>query len=90
MPPTIVEKIDELTLCDGAQRLARYLGLPGSGIDAAMKWVLDLRREIGIPHTLKEIGEDILDMPYTTVKRRWSMAKAFLHGELVGDEETNS
>jgi hypothetical protein len=36
-------------------------------------------------YELKEIGEDILGMPYTTVKRRWSMAKAFLHRELVDE-----
>jgi len=36
-------------------------------------------------YELKEIAEDILDMPYTTVKRRWGMAKAFLHRELVGE-----
>ena len=35
---------------------------------------------------LEEIAEDILDMPYTTVKRRWGMAKAFLHRELAGED----
>jgi len=39
-------------------RLARFLGLPNPGFDAVQKWVLDLRQEIGIPHTLKEIGVD--------------------------------
>lgn len=37
-------------------------------------------------YDLKEIAQDILDIPYTTIKRRWGMAKAFLHRELVGDE----
>lgn len=45
-------------------RLARYLDLPNPGFDAVMKWVLELRREIGIPHTLAELGvrESDLDM----------------------------
>lgn len=34
---------------------------------------------------LKEIADEILEIPYTTVKRRWGMAKAFLHKELTGD-----
>lgn len=38
------------------ERLARYLDLPGQGVDAVLDWVLDLRAEIGIPHTLVEIG----------------------------------
>jgi RNA polymerase sigma factor (TIGR02999 family) len=37
-------------------------------------------------YELKEIAEEILNMPYTTVKRRWGMAKAFLHRELVGED----
>ena len=39
-------------------RLARYLGLAGTGADAVIDWVLELRRTIGIPHTLAEIGID--------------------------------
>ncbi|WP_237066442.1 iron-containing alcohol dehydrogenase [Microbulbifer guangxiensis] len=39
-------------------RLARYLDLPGSGLDAVLDWVLALRDTIGIPHTLEEIGID--------------------------------
>ncbi|MDP6708104.1 MAG: iron-containing alcohol dehydrogenase [Alphaproteobacteria bacterium] len=35
--------------------LARYLGL-GDGFDAVQQWVLALRREIGIPHALSDIG----------------------------------
>jgi RNA polymerase sigma factor (TIGR02999 family) len=38
-------------------------------------------------YELKEIAEDILGIPYSTVKRRWGMAKAFLHRELVGDAD---
>jgi len=32
--------------------------LPSPGFDGVMRWLLDLRREIGIPHTLAEIGID--------------------------------
>jgi hypothetical protein len=39
------------------QRLAAYLGLAGgAGFDAVLDWVLALRRRIGIPNTLAEIG----------------------------------
>jgi alcohol dehydrogenase class IV len=37
-------------------RLARYLDLPNPGFQAVLDWVLQLRREIGIPHTLGELG----------------------------------
>ncbi|HVZ01417.1 MAG TPA: iron-containing alcohol dehydrogenase [Dongiaceae bacterium] len=39
-------------------RLARFLGLPNPSFKAVQAWVLALRKEIGIPHTLKEIGVD--------------------------------
>jgi alcohol dehydrogenase class IV len=38
-------------------RVAAYLGIPG-GFEGFLKWTLDLRREIGIPHTLRELGVD--------------------------------
>jgi alcohol dehydrogenase class IV len=41
-------------------RLARFMGLANPGFDAVQKWILDLRQEIKIPHTLKEIGVDDL------------------------------
>jgi len=37
-------------------RLAAYLGLKNPGYQAVLDWVLALRQEIGIPHTLKDIG----------------------------------
>jgi len=45
-------------------RLAAYLGLKNPGYQAVLDWVLALRKEIGIPHTLKDIGvgTDKLDM----------------------------
>lgn len=38
------------------ERLARYLNLRKGGVDGVIDWVLALRKEIGIPHTLKELG----------------------------------
>jgi alcohol dehydrogenase class IV len=43
--------------------LARYLDLPGRSADSVVDWVLALRRELGIPHTLKEIGVDESILP---------------------------
>lgn len=37
-------------------RLARYLGLAEASFEGVQDWVLNLRREIGIAHTLKELG----------------------------------
>jgi alcohol dehydrogenase class IV len=39
--------------------LARYLDLPGQSAGSVVDWVLALRKRIGIPHTLKEIGVDV-------------------------------
>jgi alcohol dehydrogenase class IV len=38
--------------------LARYLDLPGQKAESVIDWVLALRKRLGIPHTLKEIGFD--------------------------------
>jgi alcohol dehydrogenase class IV len=37
-------------------RLAAWLGLPDPSFKGVMAWVLALRKEIGIPHTLKDLG----------------------------------
>jgi alcohol dehydrogenase class IV len=44
-------------------RLAAWLGLANPSFGAIMNWVMDLRQELGIPHTLREIGvgDDRLD-----------------------------
>jgi alcohol dehydrogenase class IV len=39
------------------ERAAAYLGIKG-GFDGLLKWILALRKEIGIPHTLAELGID--------------------------------
>jgi len=41
---------------DKMVRLAAYLGLSSHSFDGFLAWVLKLRDEIGIPHTLAEIG----------------------------------
>jgi alcohol dehydrogenase class IV len=38
------------------ERASRYVGLAKPGFDAFLRWVLNLRREIGIPYSLAEIG----------------------------------
>ena len=37
-------------------RLAAWLDLPNPSFDAVQDWVLALRSELAIPHTLAEIG----------------------------------
>ncbi|MEX0809641.1 MAG: iron-containing alcohol dehydrogenase [Dongiaceae bacterium] len=45
-------------------RLAAYIGLPKPSFQSVMDWVLALRKEIGIPNTLADlgVGSDRLDM----------------------------
>ena len=38
--------------------MARYLDLPGHSAQSVVDWTIGLRAEIGIPHTLKDIGVD--------------------------------
>ncbi|MFK8328703.1 iron-containing alcohol dehydrogenase [Pseudomonas sp. BJa5] len=42
-------------------RLARYLELEQPDFHGFLNWVLGLRRQLGIPHTLAEIGLDLAD-----------------------------
>jgi alcohol dehydrogenase class IV len=37
-------------------RLAAYLGLRNTSFDGVLAWILELRQEIGIPHTLADLG----------------------------------
>ncbi|MGF1689218.1 iron-containing alcohol dehydrogenase [Photobacterium japonica] len=43
------------------QRLARYLDLPEQDFTGVLTWVLDLRAQLGIPHTLADLGLSALD-----------------------------
>jgi hypothetical protein len=47
---------------DKTTRLARYLDLSNPGFGALLDWVLALRREIGIPHTLADLGVNESDL----------------------------
>jgi alcohol dehydrogenase class IV len=44
---------------DQCARIARALNLPSPGYDAVYAWVLAIRREIGIPNTLAELGVSV-------------------------------
>lgn len=37
-------------------RLAAFIGLPEAGFDGVLAWILSLRRELRIPHSLAELG----------------------------------
>ena len=52
--PAVEAKLDDL---------ARCLNLNGSGYDAVLRWVLDLREQLCIPHTLAEIGVEAGELP---------------------------
>ena len=38
--------------------LSRYINLPKNSFDSFMNWILDLKKELGIPRTLKELIKD--------------------------------
>lgn len=40
------------------ERLAAWLGLPGPGYAAVLDWIVQLRAQLNIPHTLAELGVD--------------------------------
>lgn len=40
-------------------RLTRYMGLAQTGFDGFLQWVLDLRKQLDIPHTLAQIDIDL-------------------------------
>ena len=41
------------------EALARYINLPNPNFEGFMKWIIDLRKKLSVPHTLKElINED--------------------------------
>ena len=43
-------------IAERMQVVARVLDLPKPGVDGVLEWVLDFRKELGIPHTLADIG----------------------------------
>ena len=44
------------TIAERMHVVSRVLGLPREGVDAVLEWVLEFRKELGIPHSLAEIG----------------------------------
>ncbi|MGE0213835.1 MAG: iron-containing alcohol dehydrogenase [Parvibaculaceae bacterium] len=50
-----VLKANKKAVAKDIERAARYLDIKG-GFDGFLKWVVKLRKDIGIPHALKEIG----------------------------------
>jgi len=55
--PYVLERNRE-AITNKATDLARFLNLPYPSLDTLIKWVLELREQIKIPHTLAEIGVD--------------------------------
>jgi hypothetical protein len=43
-------------IADKTDVIARVLNLPAGGYDGFLTWVLEMRRELGIPHSLAAIG----------------------------------
>ncbi len=54
MPYVLV--FNEPAIAERVVRLARYLGLEPASPRSFLAWVLELRANIGIPHTLSELG----------------------------------
>jgi alcohol dehydrogenase len=52
-----VVKANRRKIQEDIERAAAYLDIKG-GFDGFLKWILALRKEIGIPHTLADIGID--------------------------------
>jgi alcohol dehydrogenase class IV len=51
-----VMQFNRTAIDEKMQRLAAWLGLKQHSYQAVLDWVLALRQEIGIPHTLKDLG----------------------------------
>ena len=53
-----VLQFNRSAISDRLRRLAAYMELPTPGFDSFLDWVLDLRKRLGVPHTLPELGVD--------------------------------
>ncbi len=53
-----VLKANRSAIEEKTDRLNRYLGLANSGFDGFLDWVIELRAQLGIPHTLAAINID--------------------------------
>ncbi|MGH8298510.1 MAG: iron-containing alcohol dehydrogenase [Steroidobacteraceae bacterium] len=54
-----VMRFNRRAISGKAAIIARVLDLPNAGFDSLLNWVLELRRTLGIPHSLAEIGVDL-------------------------------
>ncbi|MFT4115338.1 iron-containing alcohol dehydrogenase [Bradyrhizobium sp.] len=43
-------------IADKVPHIARAIGLPAQDFDTLLDWILDLRKKLGVPHTLAELG----------------------------------
>ena len=57
MPYVLVANREQIT--EKIERAARYLELEEQSFDGFLAWVLNLREQIGIAHTLEHIGIDL-------------------------------
>lgn len=56
-----VLKANREPITERIDRVSRYLNLPSADFDGFLAWVLNLRQELAIPHTLADIGIDDTD-----------------------------
>src|SRR5476651_1693392 len=54
-----VMTFNRAAISDKADVIARVLNLPERGFEGFLGWVMELRRELGIPHSLAEIGVSV-------------------------------
>jgi alcohol dehydrogenase class IV len=47
---------NKLAIADKIPHIARALDLPGRDFDAVLGWILSLRKKLGVPHTLAQLG----------------------------------
>ena len=47
---------NRIAITEKTEIIARVLNLPAPGFDGFLDWVLQMRRELGIPHSLADIG----------------------------------
>jgi alcohol dehydrogenase class IV len=56
MPYVLV--FNRTAIADRIAQLAGYIGLKSASFDGFLDWVLALRAELGVPHTLRDLGVD--------------------------------
>ena len=56
MPYVFIKNKDAIE--NRIESLARYINLPDPNFDGFIKWILDLRNKLAVPHTLKELIKD--------------------------------